>query len=192
MLDFPLVGEVLKEMVLFVRANVAGASTMKWLRVDQLVEVRSFPFLLYEVGDGNTEDSQSNIITSRTNTGDDTKIDKKRRELNKFPVTILAVDKIKPDIPYQIIKKAKQWFKTQAGKDVCNARGFVPRIINQSIPKTSNFRNTTYLPRVGFEVRLDFQEIEVEEISRIDTIGLEIDTGLPGDPESKSIAIPAP
>lgn len=192
MLDFPLVREVIKEMVVFVRANVTGAATMKFRRVDQFVSVPSFPFLIYEVADGQIEGSQSNIITQRTNTGDDTKIDKNRRELNKFPITIFVVDKVKPDLPYNIVKAAKNWFTTQAGKDFCKARGFVPRIINQSIPKTSNFRNTTYLPRVGFEIRLDFQSLSIEEISRIDTIGLEIDTGLPGDPESKSIPIPAP
>ena len=192
MLDFPLVREVLKKMVLFVRAKVIGASTMEFRRADQLVEVPSFPFLLYEVQDGNIEDAQSNIITRRTNLTDDTIIDKTRKERNRFPITIMVVDKIEPDLPYKIIKSAKRWFLTQDGKDFCRARGFVPRIINQSIPKTSNFRNTTYLPRVGFEVRLDFTSESIEEISRIDTIGLEIDTGLPGDPESKTITLPTP
>ena len=192
MLDVPLVREILKEMVLFVRANVAGASTMAWRRGDQLAAVPTFPFLLYEIGDGTIEGSQSNIITQRTNQADDTKIDKTTREASKFPITILAVDKVQEDLPFNIIKKAKHWFKTQEGRDFCNARGFVPRIINQSIPRTSNFRNTTYLPRVGFEIRLDFQSIEVDEISRVDTIGLEIDTGLPGDPEEKVFTVPAP
>lgn len=192
MLDVPLLREVIKEMVLFVRANVAGASTMAFRRADQLAAVPTFPFLLYEIGAGQIESSQSNIITQRTNQTDDTKIDKTRRELNKYPITIMAVDKITPDLPYDIIKQAKQWFNTQDGRDFCNDRGFVPRIINQSITNVSNFRNTAYLPRIGFEIRLDFQSITVEEITRIDTIEVTGDTGLPGDPETKVFTVPAP
>ncbi len=192
MLDVPLVREIIKEMVLFVRANVTGASTMAFRRADQLAAVPTFPFLLYEIGAGQIEGSQSNIITQRTNQADDTKIDKTRRERNRYPITIMAVDKITPDLPYDIIKQAKQWFNTQDGRDFCNARGFVPRIINQSITNVSNFRNTAYLPRIGFEIRLDFQSITVEEIDRIDTIELEGDTGLPGDPEEKVFTVPAP
>lgn len=189
MLDVPNLREVIKEMVLFVRGKVAGASTMKFRRADQFVNVPSFPFLLYSIGGDQIEDSQSNIITQRTNQGDDTKIDKTRRELNQIPITIMAVDKIKPDIPYNIIKAAKEWFLLQVGKDFAKARGFVTRIINQSITNISNFRNTAYLPRIGFEVRLDFQSATIEELSRIDTIGISIDTGLPGDPEEKTIEI---
>ena len=192
MLDVPLLREVIKEMVLFVRANVAGASTMEFRRADQLAAVPTFPFLLYEIGAGQIEGSQSNIITQRTNQADDTKIDKTRRELNKYPITIMAVDKITPDLPYDIIKQAKQWFNTPDGRDFCNDRRFVPRIINQSITNVSNFRNTAYLPRIGFEIRLDFQSITVEEITRIDTIEVTGDTGLPGDPETKVFPVPAP
>ena len=159
---------------------------------DQLAAVATFPFLLFEIGAGQIESSQSNIITQRTNQADDTKIDKTRRELNKYPITIMAVDKITADLPYDIIKQAKQWFNTQDGRDFCNERGFVPRIINPSITNVSNFRNTAYLPRIGFEIRLDFQSITVEEITRIDTIEVTGDTGLPGDPETKVFPVPAP
>ena len=192
MLDVPLVREIIKEMVLFVRANVAGASTMEFRRAEQFGAVPTFPFLLYDIGDGQIEGSQSNIITRKTNQADDTKIDKTTREANKFPITITVVDKVTPDLPYNIVGKAKHWFKTQEGGDFCRARGFTARIINQAIPKSTNFRNTTYLPRAGFEVRLDFQYLEVDQISRVDTIGLEIDTGLPGDPEEKVFTVPAP
>jgi len=189
MVDMTTVREVMKEMTTFVRAQVPAASTIKHRRSDQLVNAADFPFLLWNPSDDEVEGAHQNIQQSAFKVGDDTIVEKKRSERNRLTINIHAVDVKKPDVPFDVIKQARQFFRTQTGKDFCGARGYVPRLLGQIVTNITNLRETTQLPRVSFSLRLDFVSKLIEEISSIDTIGLEIDTGLPGDPESKSIPI---
>ncbi len=189
MVDMTTVREVMREMAIFVRGKVPEASTIKHRRSSQLVSAPSFPFILWNPTDDEAESEHQNIHRSKFKVGDDTIVEKARSETNKLTINIHAIDKIKPDVPFDVIKQARQFFRTQAGKDFCGARGYVPRILGQIVTNITNLRETTQLPRVSFTLRLDFVSKLIEEISSIDTIGLEIDTGLSGDPESKSIPI---
>ncbi len=189
MVNMATVREVMREMTIFVRTKVPAASTIKHRRASQLVEVPSLPFILWNPTDDEAEAEHQNIQRSTVKVGDDTLVEKERSETNKLTINIHAVDKTEPDVPFDVIKQARQFFKTQAGKDFCGARGYVPRIMSQIVTNISNLRETAYLPRVSFTLRLDFVSKLIEEISSIDTLGIEIDTGLSGDPESKSIPI---
>lgn len=163
MIEFDRVRKVVEAM--------ATAIDFKIVRANQVAPRPNYPLGTYQVMQLIGWDPMQYCLSSAAKEGDTTTLVKSSFETIKVPISLNFIGLGAPDALYAAAAKAKAWILSAAGRDYCATKSIVPRLVGD-ITDRSALIDTDAELRVGFDIRLDCDNLIEEEIEALEKIAL--------------------
>lgn len=162
MIDFDRLRQVIEKM--------AEATTpLKIVRAGQNGPRPAYPLATYKVMQLNGWQPHQYFTSDALKEGDATTIVVSKFETLKVTISLNFSDFGKPDAIWAAAKKAKDWLTSTAGEEFCETLEIVPRILGD-INDRSAFMETDNELRIGFDIRLDCDNVTTEELEAMSKV----------------------
>lgn len=154
---------------------MADAAEIKIVRANQVAPRPSYPLATYQVMQLIGWDPMQYCVGSETKAGDAATVTQSSFETIKVPISLNFVGLGTPDALYAFAAKAKAWILSTAGREFCAAQNIVPRLVGD-ITDRSAIIDTDAEIRIGFDIRLDCDNVTIDEIEVMEKIALNGET----------------
>lgn len=167
MIEYARIRQVIEAM--------AEAAEIKIVRANQVAPRPNYPLGTYQVMQLIGWDPTQYCVRSAAKDDDATTLVKSSFETIKVPISLNFIGLGTPDALYATAAKAKAWILSAAGREFCAALNIVPRLAGD-ITDRSALIDTEAELRIGFDIRLDCDNVTIDEIEVIDKIALNGET----------------